>query len=1098
MDIVRTERVTGHLAGLLSRTVAALLAACVTASSSWAGWTFDPAAKTVTDGNWILSATISKNGGLEITGKKSVVTPTTLDLREAAVDAEGTAYPFESINGFEGTAGLVTVYFPDTLQNIMKAAFRLCPDLETVTPFLPEGLVALGGKAFSGCKKLAGDVVFPPNTIAIDNSWDGGQNGFFRETAITSADLSAATFTIIPNDSFRSCPNLRWVKLPNGIREIGGMVFHNCPELTSVTPFLPSTVSYLGAAAFYQCPKLTGDLVIDHPGKVTLSRHGNNGYGIFQGSSITSATITSPADNLSGNMFANCKKLERVVLPEKLGTISFSGDFQNCTALKSVTPLLPENLKMIATTTFYNCPELTGDVVIGGTNETAIGGNYWQGSRIFSFSKIESVKITAPATAVGNLSNGGTFQDMKKLHTVTFPPTLELAGPRLFSGCSSLTNVVFTGPCPHVIHDKFFLNGPTDQTRVYVPRFDVTWEHFVETNAANIVPLDDALVEKYRAKYPTGSLPIGRWTISGRNVWLCDKIYDGDNALYIRGRPYDAGDPEPGYGMMILEAGKTITCTAPETTTYEGSFYRCMGSILETETADHVWGNPLREEGATRVITQVGAETRRLTWIWEENAFHLDATVYGGGQGEVLLDPPAPIADNTYLPDTEVALTARPAEGYVFKRWVGDIPEEKSTDQTVVLVMDQGKSCRPIYSRAWTYDPEAKTITDGNWLLDVTASQTTNLFVTAVRSAAAHEALDLAMPIVDKEGAPCRLLCVDGFAGDELLTHLYLPDTLVELGKTAFNSCLSLAFVSPLLPSALETIGDRTFGACYQLAGDVVFPAHAIDFPKIGNSSLPNGTFHATRVTSIDMSKATIREIPSDFARDCRKLVSVKLPVGLESVGGLAFWRCESLTTITPFLPPTLHEFGQAAFYYCEKLGGDLVIEGDKPTVFSWHGNNGYGIFEGTALASATLRVPTDNLSGGMFRACTNLVSVTFGEDFGGFYRGQDFANCPALESVYFEGDCPADFPANTFYRTPSWKARLFVPNARPGWEAFLVENQVTKPTEEELAKYAETYPGEKKHPFGVLKLGGEYGTHWMVRWSTPRDKLRSTMLLLR
>ena len=690
---------------------------------------------------------------------------------------------------------------------------------------------------------------------------------------------------------------------------------------------------------------------------------------------------------------------------------------------------------------------------------------------------------------------------MRELRTITMPPTLRYLGQQAFIGCTKLENVFLTGDCLGTFVSDAFGGAPDYQVRVFVPRFNASWETFVTTNET-IVPMDDALVEKYRAKYPTGSLPVAMWTNGGKHIWFSDKPYDGPNALYIHGTPGKAGADKvsPAYGMLILGTGESIACTAPAAGTADGAFYRCAGSLLETEVSDHVWGNPVRAEGTTRVVTQEGTETKRLTWLWEAGGYRVETTPYGAGLGHVVLDPPSQIGDNNYEEGTTVTLTAVPDEGHVFRRWFGeDLPEDVATNPVATVVLDSGKTYRPIFGNGWLYDARAKTITDGNWTLDVTASATTNHSVTSVKSFEDENVVDFSTPVIDTEGTPCRIASVGGFMDYKKLTHVFLPDSLSSLSRSTFRNCNELIFVEPLLPAGLKKIGECSFSACYKLEGEVVLPPHRITWDEQYEGETVRGTFTGTKITSADLSAATMTSLPERMFRNCATLESVRLPNGLKAVPASFLQGCVVLTNVSPFLPETIRSVGSHAFHGCGQLRRPLLLQGTNAITFDHHHSTGAAFME-TGIPEIKITAPIKRISTEdwehTFRDMKRLHTITFPStvtDIG----DQIFLNDTALTNVYFTGEAPGVFSASSFDNVPSEQVILFIPRFKESWDAFRTERNVLPPTDEEIVLFRTKRPTVMRKPVGIWEpVAGK--KVWIVHWATPEDRKRGTMLLLR
>ncbi len=1041
--------------------------------------------ETVAEGesSWVLKISVSGTN-ISVTAVTTVGSGTTLDFSGAITDAGDTHYGIISLNGFSGKTTIMSVVLPPGLQTFGRDAFLNCTGLETVTPLLPDTLTELGQRTFAGCTSLRGDPVFPAHTVTSTYTWTTGTWGWFNGSKITSCDMSAATMTEIVGSSFANCSLLEWVKLPQGVKTFGSNCFDNCPVLESITPFLPVGITSIGQAAFYRCPKLTGDLVLAGDAPITLTHHNNNGFGLFQGSKITSVTMTAPITATCGQMFYGCTSLTNAVLPDTLQNL-YGGDFRGCTALQRVTPFLPPSLKTLGTDSFRGCSSLAIPLVISGTNNLAIVEN-GNANNSFNGSAILSATISAPMTDIGGTyntgrnANGALFAGATHLGEVLFPETVQYVRATTFSSCTSLTNVVFAGDLPNIASTAF--NSVTDYgPRLYVPRFNETWEAFMATNV-NFAAMNATLETKYRAKYPEGLLPNGCLTISSRHVWISDKQYEGGNALYIAGTPTRIGAVEPDYGLVTnVAAGSSVVCTAPATAMYQGSRYACIGSVLDTEVADRVFANPVTNAGTTRVVSQTGDEVKRLVWLWGPDGFALDTSAAGQDHGSVTCSP-----ENTgpYASNTVVTATATADAGCVFLGWTGDVPDGFTTNATITVTMDSAKACHPLYAGPWIYNG-SNQITDGNWVLTVSqTSGTEELSVSAVVSVENETVLHLGLGVEDAGGTPYEVVSLTGFANRSGLRFVYLPPHLRVLGKLAFHTCTALERVEPLLPPTLTEIGQCAFALCLNLTGDVVFPSHAVASPYIWSNDTW-GWFNATKITSCDMSGATMTEIVGFSFNDCKQLKWVKLPQGVKTYGTSCFTGCSELESITPFLPYGVTSIGAAAFMNCPKLAGDIVLAGDEPLTLTHHNNNGYGIFQGcSSLTSATITAPATLTCGQMFLNCSSLKSIVlpdtlerlYGSDFSGCSAlteiilpesldtigGSTFNNCTALTNVYFKGTVPTTRAANAFNGQTANKIRVFVPSDDAAWTQDFYNDNVTPMDETLRAAYRAVFPTGK------------------------------------
>ena len=145
------------------------------------------------------------------------------------------------------------------------------------------------------------------------------------------------------NNDFHSFhPNLREVKLPEGLSCIGASAFCDSPELTEVK--IPSTVTKIKDSAFSGCTGLTK---IELPPQLE-----EVGYSSFYGcSGLTEITIPSSVKTIRSGAFEGCTSLESVTLSEgirEIGTEAFKR-----TNLKSLN--IPKSVKKLGHDIVYNC-----------------------------------------------------------------------------------------------------------------------------------------------------------------------------------------------------------------------------------------------------------------------------------------------------------------------------------------------------------------------------------------------------------------------------------------------------------------------------------------------------------------------------------------------------------------------------------------------------------------------------------------------------------------------------------------------------------------------------------------------------------------------
>ena len=145
------------------------------------------------------------------------------------------------------------------------------------------------------------------------------------------------------NSKFHSFhPNLRKVKLPEGLSCIGASAFCDSPELTEVK--IPSTVTKIKDSAFSRCTGLTK---IELPPQLE-----EVGYSSFYGcSGLTEITIPSSVKTIRSGAFEECYNLESVTLSEGIGEIG--NEAFKRTNLKLLN--IPKSVKKLGRDIVYNC-----------------------------------------------------------------------------------------------------------------------------------------------------------------------------------------------------------------------------------------------------------------------------------------------------------------------------------------------------------------------------------------------------------------------------------------------------------------------------------------------------------------------------------------------------------------------------------------------------------------------------------------------------------------------------------------------------------------------------------------------------------------------
>lgn len=166
---------------------------------------------------------------------------------DSALESIG-AFAFANCSALLGTpvAGDVSsLKIPEGVTAIGEKAFYRCVSLTGIE--LNANLTSLGDQAFSGCTSLK-ELVFPDSLTQI------GEKLCYGATALESVTFGNAVKSI-GNYAFLGCKLIEEIKLPSTLESIGDYAFRGCTGLTSI--FLGDNVLFIGSHAFNGCKSLT-------------------------------------------------------------------------------------------------------------------------------------------------------------------------------------------------------------------------------------------------------------------------------------------------------------------------------------------------------------------------------------------------------------------------------------------------------------------------------------------------------------------------------------------------------------------------------------------------------------------------------------------------------------------------------------------------------------------------------------------------------------------------------------------------------------------------------------------------------------------------
>ena len=243
---------------------------------------------------------------------------------------------------------------------------------------------------------------------------------------------------------------------------------------------------------------------------------------------------------------------------------------------------------------------------------------------------------------------------------------------------------------------------------------------------------------------------------------------------------------------------------------------------------------------------------------------------------------------------------------------------------------------------------------------------------------------------------------------------IFFDAPVTEIGSDAFNNCPSLTSVT--IPDSVTEIGSNAFSDCSSLTAFYGKFASAdnrcLIIDGVLNSFAPAGLTEYTIPNSVN----SIGDMA--FSR-CNSLTSVTIPDSVTEIGSGAFYNCSSLTSVT--IPDSVTEIGIAAFKNCPSLT-NITIPNSVNLIQRI-------TFSGcSSLKSLTIPDSVTEIREEAFDDCSSLTSATIPNSVTRIRYGA-FKKCTSLKSVYCKPTTPPLLEYDVFYDNASDR-KIYVPTA--------------------------------------------------------------------
>ena len=299
--------------------------------------------------------------------------------------------------------------------NIGESIFKGCTSLSDLDFSI--NMDYIPPSTFSGCSSLK-EFEFSDKITAIGRGAFGG-TGF--ENVVIPEHI-----TVINNNAFGRCNNLKSIRFPETIEFMGNAVVTMCENLVSAN--IPDSVAHSVKDLYKDCKSLTDLDCSELTLEIYYSTYGtpwrekieqDTEFFILDGTLIKyngndkNVVIPDNVKTISGDAFKKFKDIETVTIPSSVETIEMAAFYM--TNLKEVT--IPENVKKIETLAFGECYELEKVTIKGSCS---VAENAFYNCFALKEKNIDStVKLNSKAFAI----SGGITPEPTATPTPTASPT---------------------------------------------------------------------------------------------------------------------------------------------------------------------------------------------------------------------------------------------------------------------------------------------------------------------------------------------------------------------------------------------------------------------------------------------------------------------------------------------------------------------------------------------------------------------------------------------------------------------------------------------------------------------------------------------------
>ncbi len=282
------------------------------------------------------------------------------------------------------------------------------------------------------------------NTTIPNGVVDIGKHAFSFDANILNITIPPS-MTHIPDGAFYFCNCLTSVIIQNGVKTIGREAFEGCLYMTNV--IIPDSVTTIGEQAFKGCDKLQS---ITIPRSVT-----SIGRGVFSGIRM----------NVTDGACYGYNNLERIIVD--IDNPKYDSR-DNCNAIIEThsntlvagcqNTVIPNGITGIDAWAFDGCVKLTNIVIPGSVTSIP--------NCAFDFCEgLTTVTLLNGIVNIGEMA----FYGCNKLSSIVFPDSITSIGERAFAGCDKLQSITIPHSVSYIGKEAF---AGVDSTKKWQGYFD--------------------------------------------------------------------------------------------------------------------------------------------------------------------------------------------------------------------------------------------------------------------------------------------------------------------------------------------------------------------------------------------------------------------------------------------------------------------------------------------------------------------------------------------------------------------------------------------------------------------------------------------------